>query len=80
MSAVADCAARRHSGQSAFSIRSGTSPKDPARRKRFSYFFFGLAASIALLLNRRERRNGHGFLRFQLFRFLGFTIAVFVTS
>jgi hypothetical protein len=32
-----------------------------------------------LLGNLSERRNGHHFLRFQLFRLLGFTIAVSVT-
>jgi hypothetical protein len=30
-----------------FSMLSETASKEPERRKRFSYFFFGLAASIA---------------------------------
>ena len=45
----------------------------------FLLFLFWVGGFMRLLLNLSERRNGHHFLRFQLFRLLGFTISVSVT-
>jgi hypothetical protein len=45
----------------------------------FLLFLFWVGGFMRLLLNPSQRRNGHHFLRFQLFRLLGFTIAMSVT-